>query len=148
MVTIFISGHSCIPLQQRRPSNRLPVPCRARVRAVPCRAEIVSVPCRAELVVPCCTVSQVVGLVSAWSCPSQSPKQPLTLVRAHSVDIHGPYPQASCRSCLAPPPLPRRTTSRPPPGRHAYYGFQTVCKCPFWALLVTLVTGSNQTWAN
>ena len=29
-----------------------------------------------------------------------------------------------------------------------YYGFQTVCKCPFWALLVTLVTDSNQTWAN
>ena len=32
-------------------------------------------------------------------------------------------------------------------GRY-YYGFQTVCKCPFWALLVTLVTDSNQTWAN
>ena len=30
----------------------------------------------------------------------------------------------------------------------AYYGFQTACKCPFWALLVTLVTDSNQTWAN
>ena len=30
----------------------------------------------------------------------------------------------------------------------SYYGFQTVCKCPFWALLVTLVTDSNQTWAN
>ena len=29
-----------------------------------------------------------------------------------------------------------------------YYGFQTVCKCPFGALLVTLVTDSNQTWAN
>ena len=29
-----------------------------------------------------------------------------------------------------------------------YYGFQTVCKCPFWALLVTLVTDANQTWAN
>ena len=29
-----------------------------------------------------------------------------------------------------------------------YYGFQTVCKCPFWALLVTLVTDSNQAWAN
>ena len=29
-----------------------------------------------------------------------------------------------------------------------YYGFQTVCKCPFWSLLVTLVTDSNQTWAN
>ena len=29
-----------------------------------------------------------------------------------------------------------------------YYEFQTVCKCPFWALLVTLVTDSNQTWAN
>ena len=33
-------------------------------------------------------------------------------------------------------------------GRYNYYGFQTVCKCPFWALLVTLVTDSNQTWAN
>ena len=31
---------------------------------------------------------------------------------------------------------------------HTYYGFQTVCKCPFWALLVTLVTDPNQTWAN
>ena len=31
---------------------------------------------------------------------------------------------------------------------HYYYGFQTVCKCPFWSLLVTLVTDSNQTWAN
>ena len=29
-----------------------------------------------------------------------------------------------------------------------YYGFQTVCKCPFWAFLVTLVTDSYQTWAN
>ena len=29
-----------------------------------------------------------------------------------------------------------------------YYGFQTVCKCPFWALLVTSATDSNQTWAN
>ena len=28
-----------------------------------------------------------------------------------------------------------------------YYEFQTVCKCPFWALLVTLVTDSYQTWA-
>ena len=29
-----------------------------------------------------------------------------------------------------------------------YYGFQTVCKCPFRALLVTSATDSNQTWAN
>ena len=29
-----------------------------------------------------------------------------------------------------------------------YYGFQTVCKCPFWELLVTSATDSNQTWAN
>ena len=29
-----------------------------------------------------------------------------------------------------------------------YYGFQTICKCPFWALLVTMVTDSNQTCAN
>ena len=29
-----------------------------------------------------------------------------------------------------------------------YYGFQTVCKCPFRALLVTRATDSNQTWAN
>ena len=33
-------------------------------------------------------------------------------------------------------------------GVRDYYGFQTVCKCPFWTLLVTLVTDSNQTWAN
>ena len=29
-----------------------------------------------------------------------------------------------------------------------YYGFQTVCKCPFRALLVTSATDSNQTWTN
>ena len=29
-----------------------------------------------------------------------------------------------------------------------YYGFQTVCKCPFRALLVILATDSNQSWAN
>ena len=29
-----------------------------------------------------------------------------------------------------------------------YYGFQTVCKCPFRTLLVTMATDSNQTWAN
>ena len=29
-----------------------------------------------------------------------------------------------------------------------YYGFQTVCKCPFRAVLVTSATDSNQTWAN
>ena len=29
-----------------------------------------------------------------------------------------------------------------------YYGFQTVCKCPFRALLVTLATDSYQTWTN
>ena len=29
-----------------------------------------------------------------------------------------------------------------------YYGFQTVCKCPFCASLVTLVTDCNQTWRN
>ena len=29
-----------------------------------------------------------------------------------------------------------------------YYGFQTVCKCPFRALLVTSATDSNRTWAN
>ena len=29
-----------------------------------------------------------------------------------------------------------------------YYGFQTVCKCPFRALLVTRATDSNQTLAN
>ena len=29
-----------------------------------------------------------------------------------------------------------------------YYGFQTVCKCPFRALLVTRATDFNQTSAN
>ena len=29
-----------------------------------------------------------------------------------------------------------------------YYGFQTVCKCPFRALIVISATDSNQTWAN
>ena len=37
---------------------------------------------------------------------------------------------------------------RPAEFTHAYYGFQTVCKCPFWSLLVTLVTDSNQTLVN
>ena len=32
--------------------------------------------------------------------------------------------------------------------RASYYGFQTICKCPFRALLVTSATDSNQTWAN
>ena len=31
-------------------------------------------------------------------------------------------------------------------GLPTYYGFQTVCKCPFRALLVTSETDSNQTW--
>ena len=34
------------------------------------------------------------------------------------------------------------------PVPETYYGFQTVCKCPFRALLVIWATDSNQTWAN
>ena len=42
--------------------------------------------------------------------------------------------------------LPRGTSHLTFP--NIYYGFQTVCKCPFRALLVTSATDSSQTWAN